>query len=59
MQICVEVVLQQIGKRCYNQLIVNKIGVNFKYSSSDCEIATTIILYDYKDSIDNQKVKNI
>ena len=59
MQICVEVVLQQIGKRCYNQLVVNKIDVNFKYSSSDCEIATTIILYDYKDNINNRKVKNI
>ena len=59
MQICVEVVLQQIGKRCYDQLVVNKIDVNFKYSSSDCEIATTTILYDYKDNIDNRKVKNI
>ena len=59
MQICVEVVLQQIGKRCYNQLVVNKIDVNFKYSSSNCEIATTIILYDYKDDVDNRKVKNI
>lgn len=59
MQICVEVVLQQIGKRCYNQLVVNKIDVNFKYSSSNCEIATTIILYNYKDYVDNRKVKNI
>lgn len=59
MLICVGMVLQQIGKQCYNQLVVNKIDVNFKYSSSDCEIATTIVLYDYKDSVDNRIVKNI
>ena len=59
MLICVEQVLQQIGKQCYNWLVVNKFDVNFDCSSSDCEIATTIILYNYKDDVDNRKVKNI
>lgn len=35
------------------------IGNYFYYSSSDCEITTTIILNDNKDTIDTQKVKNI
>ena len=59
MLICAEQVLQQIGKKCCDLLVVNKIDVNFKCSSSYCEIATTIILYDYKDDVDTQKVKNI
>ena len=59
MLICVEVVLLQIGKRCYEKLNVNNFTVNFKNSSSDCEIATTIVLYDNKDDVDNSKVKNI
>ena len=33
-------------------------NINFKYSSSNCEIATTIVLYNNKDSVYNLKVKN-
>ena len=45
-------------KNTSTNLNISNYNSNFKYSSSNCEITTTIVLYSNKDSVCNLKVKN-